>query len=167
MQRSVLLEMVELSRGNDLVLQTPLLELRRVFPTIPGGMQFGFDENLRQWVEGANAAEIETACMSLVPFFPHTGFFLKLGVEQSNAGHIVSASFNINSLEEALHWMVWQDVFQNHPFLFCEECRALFQPDSQHEKKYCSTGCARRKASRDYERRKRKGKNINGSQKTR
>jgi hypothetical protein len=117
-------------------------------------------------VEAATAKEIETACASLVSLMPLTDYSLKLRVDSSKKGSFVRASIGVTSLEDALHWMVWQDVFQNHPFQFCAECRKLFQPDTRHEKKFCSPECAHRKTGREWQKRKRE-RGANGTQKAR
>jgi hypothetical protein len=167
MRRSALLELVHLSKEGDEAFQMLPLMLRKKF-AIPGDVQWGFDEELQHCVEDATAKEIETACISLVSLMPLTDYSLKLRVDTSKKGSVVRASIGITSLEDALHWMVWQDVFQKHRFQFCEECRKLFQPDSQHAKKYCSPECAHRKTAREWQQRKReKQRRTNGTQKAR
>lgn len=135
--------------------------------SIPGtliALDYMFDKrNLR-----ASQQDIDDACAYLVSTLPMTDYSLKLIVERSKRGDTVRAWPGLRSLTDALHWMVWQDVFRERPFLFCDECGILFQPDSEHEKKFCTTQCARRKASRDYERRKRaKEKKSDGTKKAR
>jgi hypothetical protein len=135
---------------------------------IPWDENCAFDRVLPDWAESASDQEIRAACIRLVSFLPSAEYSPKFGVERGRHGDTVRAWLGIDSLVEALHWMVWQDVYRKRPFLFCEECGALFQPDTEHEKKFCSTRCARRKASREYERRKRaKEKKGNGTHKTR
>lgn len=125
---------------------------------------FFFDkENL-----GASEQDIDEACAYLVSTLPMTDYSLKLIVERGKRGDTVRAWPGLRSLVDALHWMVWQDVYSERAFLFCAECGLLFQLDSKHEKKFCSTQCARRKASRDYERRKRaKERKSDGTKKAR
>lgn len=116
----------------------------------------------------ASEQQIDEACAFLVSTLPMTDYSLKFIVEQGKRRDTVRAWPGLRSLMDALHWMVWQDVYRERPFLFCAECGILFQPDSEHERKFCSTQCARRKASREYERRKRaKERKQNGTQKTR
>lgn len=135
--------------------------------SIPGKAIF-FDHIFNKEDLRASEQQINEACAYLVSTLPITDCSLKLIVERGKRGDMVRAWPGLRSLVDALHWMVWQDVFRQRSFLFCDECSLLFQPDSEHEKKFCSTQCARRKASREYERRKRaKEKKSDGTQKTR
>lgn len=165
MRRSALYDLVRLSKEEDEAFQTIPAMLRVKF-AIPYDDLWGVDVNLQRWVEAATAKEIETACASLVSLMPLTDYSLKLRVDSSKKGSFVRASIGVTSLEDALHWMVWQDVFQNHPFQFCAECRKLFQPDTRHEKKFCSPECAHRKTGREWQKRKRE-RGANGTQKAR
>ena len=167
MRRSALSDLVRLSKEEDEAFQTIPAMLRVKF-AIPYDDLWGVDVNLQRWVEAATAKEIETACASLVSLMPLTDYSLKLRVDSSKKGSFVRASIGVTSLEDALHWMVWQDVFQKHRFQFCEECRKLFQPDWQHTKKYCTHECAHRKTSREWQLCKRKReRESNGTQKAR
>ena len=170
MQRSVLLQLVELGGGNDDGWQAMPTELRSKF-AIPGRITFGFDENLRRWVESATPAELDRACGVFLRFFPRTDYNLRFVVERNRSGNVPRASVtsvNIGSLADALHWMVWQDEFLKHPFQFCEECEKLFKPRTHHARKFCDNGCGHRRASREFERMKRKSeKEANGTHKTR
>lgn len=167
MQRRALHELVQLGDADDNAFHSFLGSLRAKF-SIGGELQWGFDVNLQQWIAAATARELETACVWLVSLLPLEQFSLKLAVDTANKGNVVRASMGITSLEEALHWMMWQDIFHNHPFQFCEECRTLFQPDNQHTRKFCSPECAHRKTGRDWQKRKReKEKKTNGTHKAR
>lgn len=135
--------------------------------SIPGKAIF-FDPIFNKEDLRASDQQVDEACAYLVSTLPITDYSLKLIVERGKRRDTVRAWPGLRSLVDALHWMVWQDVFRERPFLFCDECDLLFQPDSEHEKKFCSTQCARRKASRDYERRKRaKERKSDGTHKTR
>ena len=165
MQRSALLGLLEFSR-NDATTRTLFRGLRTHFQ-IPGHFPTGFDTNLQPWLETSTQKQIERATTFLVSAL--TVFSLpSFTVEQSRTGNRLRASLGIHNLANALEWMVWQDVFQERPFQFCGECRKLFQPDTRHEKKYCSFECAHRKTARESAKRKRdERKNNDVTQKTR
>ncbi len=167
MQRQALQELVQLGDADDTAFQTILASLRPKFH-VAGELQWGFDVNLQHWVEAASAKEIQTACITLVSYLPLEQFTHKLEVDTTGKHNVVRASIGVTSLEEALHWMMWQDVFHKHPFQFCEECRTLFQPDNQHARKFCSPECAHRKTGREWQKRKRKRERVeNGTHKAR
>jgi hypothetical protein len=165
-QREALLELVRLSE-RDSVFEIILEGLRLIFP-IPGEYPLGFDPNIQPWLEGATQKDIQKATEYLVCGFPLRSSGTTFTVAKEGRRGVVRASLGIASLGEALEWMVWQDVFQNHPFQFCAECRELFQPDTRHEKKFCSPECAHRKTAREWQQRKRDNRRkSNGTQETR
>jgi hypothetical protein len=166
MQRTALLGLSVLSQ-TDASFQILLSWLKKPFQ-IPGNVQPGFDEDIHRWLETAAQKQIEAATVFLVPAFALSLAVPSFSVERNRRGNVLKASLGIHSLADALSWMVWQDVFHDHPFQFCAECRNLFQPDTRHEKKFCSQECAHRKTARESARRKREErKKINGTQKTR
>jgi hypothetical protein len=165
-QRHVLLELWRLS-GRDQTTGALLANIRTRIP-IPGNVRHNLDPNIRHWVETATQAEIEAAVLVLVPASSPSVVMPSFLVERSKRGNSVRASLGITSLIQALAWMVWQDIFLKRPIQICEECRRPFQPEYQHKRKFCDEVCARRKASREFERRKRsKEKRANGTQKAR
>lgn len=165
LRQSALMDAIS-SFGRRDYTDTPLIGLRRHMG-IPWKEKTGFDPKLHEWANHATEGEVSAACAYLVSCLPLNDYTLKLKVEHGKHGDIVRARLDLNSLVDALHWMVWQDVFRERPFLLCAECGALFQPDSQHDRKFCSMQCARRKTSREYERRRRaKEKKHNGTKKT-
>lgn len=167
MQREALQDLVQLGDADDTAFHAFLGLLRARF-SIAGELRWGFDANLQGWVETASAKDIEAACITLVSSLPLEQFTHKLEVASAGRSNVVRASIGVTSLEEALHWMMWQDVFHRHPFQFCEECRVLFQPDWKHAKKFCTPECAHRKTGREWQKRKRKGERGEyGTQKAR
>jgi len=164
-QRDVLLELVGLSE-RDPAVEIMLKSLRFYFP-IPGEYPFDFDPHIKPWLERATQNDIQKATEYLVSGFPLRGRHT-FTVAKEGRKSVVRASLGVVSLGDALEWMVWQDMFQNHPFQFCAECRELFQPDTRHEKKFCSPECAHRKTAREWQQRKRDNRRkSNGTQKTR
>ena len=167
MQRPALIGLSELSR-RDSELQVALFSLRTCFQ-IAGTWNPGFDEDVRQWLEIATPEQIESATVALLPMLGPTilsgpSFF----AERKGRRHVLKAVLGISTLSDGLRWMVWQDVLQNHPYQFCAECRKLFQPDTRHEKKFCSLECAHRKTAREWQQRKREEeRKANGTKKTR
>jgi hypothetical protein len=167
MQRQTLQELVQLGNTDDDAFHIFLATLRAKF-RIEGEMQSGFDVNLQSWVETASAKDIEVACITLVSLLPLEKFTHELKVDTAGKSNVVRASIGVTTLEEALHWMTWQDVFHRHPFQFCVECRALFQPDWKHARKFCKPECAHRKSGREWQKRKRANeRTTDGTQKAR
>lgn len=166
MQRSALQELLGLTT-NDGSFQIKVNFLRIIF-AIPGDPNAGcFDEHIAHWLETTTASQIESAVKTILPVCAPV-ILPSYSLETRGRRHFVRASLEAVSLSNALHWMLWHDIFQEHPFQFCAECRTLFQPEWKHERKYCSDVCAHRKTARESARRKRKeNKKRNGTQKAR
>jgi hypothetical protein len=115
------------------------------------------DHTLQDRLRSLPAKELGAMCRKLLGLFPlstdlsHSSLVL----DKSRYGFKVKAAFTFDSLQNALYWMVWQDILQDHPFHFCADCRKLIQPDTRHEKKFCSPECAHRKTAREWQQRKR------------
>lgn len=164
-QRDVLLDLVRLS-ARDSVFEFILKGLRTIFPIL-GECPPGFDPNIQPWIEGATQNDIQKATEYLVCDLPLMNLGPSFTVVKENGQSVVRASLGINTLGQALEWMVWQDVFQERRFQFCERCRRLFIPDSRHAMKFCNERCAHSEAARKYAQRKRDKEATNGTQKTR
>jgi hypothetical protein len=167
MQRSALSELLEIRRKQSLD-KVLIFHLCQSLG-IPNNGVSGFDENFRQWLESATSQWIETATFAAVQMLGGSPLVSpRFFVERSGRRSVLKAELALKSLSDALSWMVWQDIFQDHPYQFCAECRVLFQPDSRREKKYCSPECAHRKTAREWQQRKRKTeRRTNGTHKTR
>jgi hypothetical protein len=125
------------------------------------------DDELEGRIADASESEIQAVCSFLVGAFPISGI-PAFQLHSNRNGYEVRATLGIYSLVPALYWMVWQDIFRKEPLRFCEECSHIIPQTSRHERKFCSTECARRKTVREWQRRKRaKEKTRNGSGKTR
>jgi hypothetical protein len=165
-QREALLELVRLSE-RDSVFEIVLEGLRLIFP-IPGEYPLGFDPNIQSWLEGATQKDIQKATEHLVCNLPLRNSGGTFTVMKEGRRSVVRASLGLASLGEALEWMVWQDVFQNHPIKFCAECRGLIDSTYKYKKKFCSYECAHRQSARESARRKREErKKKDGTQKAR
>lgn len=169
MQRPALMRLLETLHKTSLD-GISLFSVRQILQ-IPGDMQSGFDQSFRDWLEGATSHQIEAATFAVV----NEGHLLwasltspRFLVERMGRRNVLRAELGLMSLFDALNWMIWQDVVQKHPWQFCAECRRVFQPETRHEKKFCSDECAHRKTAREWQQRKRKKeKSRNGTQKTR
>jgi hypothetical protein len=155
-QRETLLELMRLSKP-DSVFEIMLQALRLAFP-IPGEPTFPFDPNIQSWIVEATQRDIQGATECLICVLPTQNYGGGFTVAKEGRRSVVRASLGISSLAEALEWMVWQDVFQGHPLLFCEECQRLISSDSKHVKKFCTPECAHRKTAREWQREKRRKK---------
>jgi hypothetical protein len=126
-----------------------------------------FDDEVQKRLANASENETEDICKFLVGAFPFSSV-PAFEVHRTNSSYTCSATLGIHSLMTALYWMVWQDIFMENPFQFCEECSRLIPQTTKHERKFCSTECARRKTGREWQQRKRaKEKKNNGTRKAR
>ncbi|MGA7851296.1 MAG: hypothetical protein WCA13_19525 [Terriglobales bacterium] len=133
-----------------------------------GSLESGFDDDVEKRLASATPGEIADVCSYLAGTFPLLPFPHFVIDRTAKSGPIVRASSGVTSLTTALYWMVWQDIFMESPWQFCEECHNLFQPDYRHERKFCLPECAHRKAARESARRKREEeRKANGTRKTR
>jgi hypothetical protein len=133
---------------------------------ISGRLKDGFSNDIERRLGNATQNEIADVCDHLAGIFP-LHVFPRFVIDRTGKGSIVAASSGVNSLTTALYWMVWQDIFMENPWQFCEECHKEFQPDFHHERKFCFPECAHRKAARESARRKReKERNKNVTRKT-
>jgi hypothetical protein len=111
------------------------------------------DSSATAIIRTAELAEVRKAAAYIVR---GTSVFLQAGFE-IRGGNKVVAAWKLHSLIGALGWMVWCDQWHGQPVSYCQECAKVFRPDSKHPRKYCSTACAHRVASRNWARQKRKG----------
>jgi len=132
-----------------------------------GSLDSGFDDDVEKRLASATQSEIADVCDYLAGIFPLHAF-PHFVIDRTGKDSILGASSGVTSLTTALYWMVWQDIFMESPWQFCEECHKLFQPDFHHERKFCLPECAHRKAARESARRKREGeRKANGTRKAR
>ena len=104
-----------------------------------------------RWLERADLKSVRKAVASLLWI---TQLVPGAGLEVAwKAGHPhISARWKVNSLRDALTWMVWQDEWMQHPLLFCRECSEPFRPQTAHSRIYCSSACGHRVAARNWRR---------------
>lgn len=121
---------------------------------IPGSLEGGLDDELERRFARATESEIAYVCDYLATLFPMHAF-PHFVIDRVTKHPTVKAFSGVMSLTDALYWMVWQDIFMESPWQFCEECHKLFQPDFHHKRKFCLPECAHRKAARESARRKR------------
>jgi hypothetical protein len=65
----------------------------------------------------------------------------------------IEVVWELNDLEAALTWMVFQDAVTERFPQVCPECQSVFRSTTRHERKFCSYECAHRAAARGYWRR--------------
>lgn len=111
-----------------------------------------------KWCENAPVDEIEALCEQFVNEFP-LAWGPRFVVVKRNRRNVVRSSLFINNLLEALPWMVWQDIFREEPFSFCQDCGNFILREGGREWKFCDSVCAKRNADRKSWRR-RHGKNL-------
>lgn len=127
-----------------------------------------FDETVWMRIASASRDEILRICRFLVGSFPVSPLAHSFAINQTRKGLHLVAKMNFLGLMDALHWMVWQDIFMENPFQFCVECGKLIPFTSRHARRFCSDGCAHRRTAREWQQRNReKERKIDGTQKTR
>lgn len=152
-QRAALLSLLQASDDRH----DPFNSFLRTFGSqigVPIDPEVTTTEDLKEWCEGASAAEIENICVRFVAEFPLTSM-PRFVVKRTRRGYNLRAALFINNLIEALWWMLWQDVFQGAPIQFCQECSGLIVQESKHQRKFCEGACAKKSADRTYAKRKR------------
>jgi hypothetical protein len=105
----------------------------------------------------APKVQIAYVCDYLVEAFPTFGQTLRIARTRKEAS--VQATMRFLSLSFALYWMVWQDIFEDKPFVFCGVCGRLINSNSRHKRKFCDArddSCAKKHADGDYKKEKRK-----------
>jgi hypothetical protein len=107
------------------------------------------------WVVEAQPADLWSAIAFVVQTAP-LGTTPSLRCTRRSGKPIVKAHWNVDSLEQALSWMVWYDEFTQNPLICCHACRKVFRPQTAHVRKYCSYDCAHRVAAREWQRKQRK-----------
>lgn len=126
-----------------------LVILSRFFPALTdgrGAMPDVIREAELKTIRAAVAAEIREAPLPGSP-----GFDVRL----RRPGEVV-ARWKIDTLQDALRWMVWRDEWAGRPLTYCTECNTPFCPKTKHRRKYCSFECAHKVAARNWARQKRK-----------
>jgi hypothetical protein len=56
---------------------------------------------------------------------------------------------DVETLQDAIRWMFWQDSAGGRQLMFCQDCQTAFLPESAHARKFCSQACAHRSAVRE------------------
>jgi hypothetical protein len=129
------------------------IEIRRRLG-IPGELKTALDEAALVRVAEATESEILDVCDYLVGSLPVPPPSLEIkGTRRAKTLRPTVGSY---SLLSALYWMVWQDIFMETPFRFCEECNRLIDFPDKHDRKFCGPKCAHNQTSREWQRRKRK-----------
>ena len=91
-----------------------------------GSLESGFDDDVEKRLASATQSEIADVCSYLAGIFPLFALPRFVIDRTGKGGPIVQASSGVTSLTTALYWMVWQDIFMESPWQFCEECHKLF-----------------------------------------
>lgn len=117
-----------------------------------------------EWLQKAKSSEVEKLCIKLATSLTYS-YVPTHQVVRKGRKLSVQSTFRVYDLIASLDWMLWQDIYNQRPFLRCENCECLIPITSRHEKKFCSSDCARRKTAREWQRRKRSNaRKPNGTQ---
>jgi hypothetical protein len=117
---------------------------------------FKIDGRIEGWIENATLTEVRSA----TTFILNSEVFGTGGAcfncERRRGRPEITARWSVNTLEDALKWMIWYDEFTSHPLVCCGACRKVFRADTAHVRRYCSYECGHRVAARDWQRRRRR-----------
>jgi hypothetical protein len=129
-------------------------------------LMFGFQGDPIAWAESADIPSLKRALAFLV----ETNVTAPLGslmVEQRGRGLQVKPSFSVQTLWDALRWMLWFDEWNFSPLLSCPECQRIFRPSTAHKtRKYCTYKCAHRATNREWRRKELRKQKSNIGHKT-
>ena len=113
---------------------------------------FSIQEPVAEWAAQAKMTEIRAAIVFIVETSSLSPLST-LRVLQQGKKSVVRARLSFFTLEDALQWMVWYDVYRRDPLYCCQECRTFFKSESKHERKFCNNSqCAKRVAARNWRR---------------
>ena len=110
--------------------------------------QFHVHVNVLDWIKGIDLQTIRAASACVIEHLP-------IGVRT----HLVctrwriEAGWDLYHLRQALRWMVWYDVFTQHPLICCPERRRVKRAKTTRgNQKFCKYKCAHRAAARAWQR---------------
>ncbi len=114
---------------------------------------FSVPKDPEQWIPQAS----ESLVRKVVPFCIESSLNVSATLRATRRGRRaeVTARWRVETLKDALEWMLWYDVFRERPLVFCRECGTSFQPRTAHLREFCSPECGHRVAARDYASRRR------------
>lgn len=104
-----------------------------------------------EWVNNPPPSQTSGLIREIINTFR---FWVRLNVDARSRR--VTTIWEQDSLQDALFWMVCQDGLDDRLPQVCPECQKMFRPLFRHRKKFCTTDCAQRSASRNYQTRLRK-----------
>lgn len=119
------------------------------------------DNVLLERISSLSVSDLRTLGEKLLQGFPLSWNLSqnKLILDKIRSGFVVRATIGFHSLEEALYWMIWQDILRKKPFTFCEECGRLIEQKNRHARKFCDdpdSNCAKKRTDRIWRRKKRR-----------
>jgi hypothetical protein len=124
---------------------------------------FGITQEVQDWLNLAGLSDVRAALDYVVGHaLSSVSCSIKLSCRQGGRRRRVEAGWELLTLEDALHWMVWYDEFTNHPVVCCAECREVFRGETARARKYCSDKCGHRATARVAMKKKRKAERAGG-----
>lgn len=110
---------------------------------------FSLKEDPVGWIEQADLKSVRKAVAFVLDSTPLvTGASLQ-AIWKGRRPEI-RTRWNVDTLLDALRWMVWHDEWIHHPLLFCQACDEPFRPQFSHRRLYCSPACGHRVAARKW-----------------
>lgn len=113
----------------------PLSELRK---------QFQVEGSIPDWTKSADLGTLRAARACVIPLLP-----IGVNTHLVCGRRHIEAGWNVYDLRQALNWMVWYDLFTQHPIICCPECRKVQRARiARANRKFCSHKCAHRATAR-------------------
>lgn len=111
---------------------------------------FSFSQDAVKWISEAEPPLVRQAMMRCINVNCRFGVGLQATLVKGKPD--ITAVFKLDTLHDALEWMIWQDLYRRRPLVICAECGRAFQPRTAHVQKYCQYECAHRVAARTWRR---------------
>ena len=124
----------------------------RPFLNVSLKMLFSLEEDPVRWIEQANLRSVRKAVAFVLDSMPLVKG-ASLQAMWKDGRPQIGTRWNVDTLLDALRWMVWHDEWLHHPLLFCQECDEPFRPRTAHPRMYCSPECGHRVAARKWRKR--------------
>jgi hypothetical protein len=118
-----------------------------------------------EWAQHASVTDVRKALASCVEDWFSSPSRWGFRVQPKGKVFEIKPSFELNSLWDAMRWMLFFDEWNRRPPVLCQECPTIFRPQTAHKKKFCSPECAHRAANRDWRRKDLRKQKANRKQK--
>src|SRR6267154_2677960 len=113
---------------------------------------FGYAGDSVAWAASTDIDSVKRALSLSVETYVRAPIGCLRVEETKRKGFEINPSFSLQTLWDALRWMIWLDEWNGWPPPACLECHRIFPRLTAHERKYCSPECAHRATNREWRR---------------